>query len=420
MNVIYRNPKKPGIHAERAQAIVEFAIVLPILMMLLVGIFEAGRMLYTYAAINNASREAVRFASALGYDDEGYHKYKHCEGIQKMARRSAYFTPLTITISYDRGPAYSASPFAFCDAPSGEDGDFNLTTNDRVNVTVSGTYTPLIRLIPFGTHTFTSTSARTILGFVEVGENPPSGSGSGVAYTSTPTPTATPTGTITPSSTPTQTATSGPIVPGTPTATNTATETPTGTITPSSTPTQTPTSGPFITFTPFPTSTPTDIPTITPTATNTATATPTSTPTGTPTAVASCSTIIPSNVSVNNNTKVISMTITNPYVDVTVSSITLAWNNHGALAKPSDPDTLTLDGANLASAYGTTYWSSLNNSSGTATLNPSSTLTLPGNNRQSIITFAFLQNYKATSMTGQTTITIYFSTPGCTSITKTY
>jgi Flp pilus assembly protein TadG len=79
MKVFYRNQKAPRLYekyaqstarTERAQAIVEFALVLPILMVVLVGMFEAGRMLYTYAAINNASREAVRFGSALGYDDD--------------------------------------------------------------------------------------------------------------------------------------------------------------------------------------------------------------------------------------------------------------------------------------------------------------------------------------------------------------
>src|SRR5689334_11786940 len=83
MNVFYRNQKAPifrAKHTQRAQAIVEFAIVLPILMMILVGIFEVGRMLYTYAAVNNASREAARFGSALGFDDNGYHKYKDCVG----------------------------------------------------------------------------------------------------------------------------------------------------------------------------------------------------------------------------------------------------------------------------------------------------------------------------------------------------
>ena len=389
MKVHYRNQKTPGFRAKRAQAIVEFALVLPILMMMLVGIFEAGRMIYTYAAVNNASREAARFGSALGLDDAGYHKYKHCDGIREMATRSAYFTPLTITIDYDRGPGYS--PFASCDLTGvGEDGDFTVTTNDRIQVTVSASYSPLIRLIPFPSRTFTSISARSILGFVEVGESPASGSGSGSGSN---TATATSPGTAVPSNTPTATV-------------------------PSNTPTKTATSGPVATFTPLPSSTPTLVPTSTNTATPTFTATMTATATGTSTPVSSCNTITAGAISVINNTKVISMTITNPYIDVTVSTISLQWNNLGA--QSGSPKTLTLDNTSLVSAYGTTIWSSLNDSSGTATLTPSSTLTLPGNNRQSTITFTFLQTYKDSSMSGKTTITVNLSTPGCSALTKTY
>ena len=46
MNGIYKSKKLLGY---RAQAIVEFAIALPILMALLVGILEVGRMLFIYS-----------------------------------------------------------------------------------------------------------------------------------------------------------------------------------------------------------------------------------------------------------------------------------------------------------------------------------------------------------------------------------
>jgi hypothetical protein len=107
------------------------------------------------------------------------------------------------------------------------------------------------------------------------------------------------------------------------------------------------------------------------------------------------------------------MTITNPYTDVTVSSITLEWNNHAALGSP---DTLTLDSA----GDGTTFWSGLNDSSGTITLTPPSIftqLTLPGNGAESTIAFRFLQNYDALKMSG-TTITVIFSTPECSEIMR--
>ena len=44
----------------RGQTLVEFALVLPIFILLLVGILDFGRAIYAYNTISNASREAVR------------------------------------------------------------------------------------------------------------------------------------------------------------------------------------------------------------------------------------------------------------------------------------------------------------------------------------------------------------------------
>src|SRR5215212_6679906 len=138
MNVFYRNQKAPQLRTQRAQAIVEFALVLPILMMLLVGILEVGRFIYIYASVNNASREAARYGSAIGFDDTGaYLKYQYCDGIKDRARRSAYFTPLTVTISYDHGP--STGPFNDCDVSPADTGVQvnNGAQPDRVQVSVN-------------------------------------------------------------------------------------------------------------------------------------------------------------------------------------------------------------------------------------------------------------------------------------------
>ena len=49
-----------------AQAMVEFAIALPVLLLLLYGILEAGRLLFLYSTVVTASRQAVRYGSATG------------------------------------------------------------------------------------------------------------------------------------------------------------------------------------------------------------------------------------------------------------------------------------------------------------------------------------------------------------------
>lgn len=46
----------------RGQALVEFALIVSLFVLVVVGLFDAGRAVYTYNALSNASREAVREA----------------------------------------------------------------------------------------------------------------------------------------------------------------------------------------------------------------------------------------------------------------------------------------------------------------------------------------------------------------------
>lgn len=54
---------------ERGQGLVETAVVTPILILLLIGVFEVGWALRTYMVLANANREAARFAVRPGYLD---------------------------------------------------------------------------------------------------------------------------------------------------------------------------------------------------------------------------------------------------------------------------------------------------------------------------------------------------------------
>lgn len=357
----------------RAQAMVEFALVLMILMVVLVGILEVGRLLFFYAAVNNASREAARYASAIGLDDSGNAKYQYCDGIRNMARRSAFFTPLTITISYDHGPGTGS--FDSCDGSV----DTGIVVNsgatlDRVQVTVSTNYDPMLSLIPISSRTITSSSARTIFGYIDLEDSTSSS-------LNTPTPTITTiAGTTIPSDIPTTVATN------TPTATA---------------------PGELVTLTPLPTSTPTLVPTmtpsatVTPTPTETLTPTLTFTPTITPTAMPGCDSVTTGSIIIVSN--LMSLTITNPHDAITVLNVQVVWNamNGGAGNKP-----LNLKSASL----GGVFWAGTDGS-GNLTITPSSTVTIPGNNATSAIMFTFDRNYQTKN--NAESIVIHLSTPGC-------
>jgi hypothetical protein len=147
---------------ERAQNMVEFALVLPLLLVLMVGVFEFGRMLFVYASVFTASREAARFGSAAGLNN-GIPRYKDCAGIQAAAHKVAGLAGIdSIHIAYDSGP--DTPDFATC-SPS-----LNIKTEGmRINVEVRALYQPMLPLLNIQDYEIRSKSSRTILTPVFIG-----------------------------------------------------------------------------------------------------------------------------------------------------------------------------------------------------------------------------------------------------------
>ncbi|MBU0620197.1 pilus assembly protein [Patescibacteria group bacterium] len=55
---------------EKGQSMVEMAVMIPLLFMLLVGIFEVGIVFHNHLVLNQAAREGARCASLGGSDQE--------------------------------------------------------------------------------------------------------------------------------------------------------------------------------------------------------------------------------------------------------------------------------------------------------------------------------------------------------------
>ncbi len=53
---------------QRAQSLVEFAIALPVLLLLIFGVIEFGRMLQAWMAVQNAARFGLRYLVTGEYD----------------------------------------------------------------------------------------------------------------------------------------------------------------------------------------------------------------------------------------------------------------------------------------------------------------------------------------------------------------
>ena len=56
----------------RGQTLAEFAISLPILLLLLFGVLEFGRLFQSWVTLQNAARTAARYAITGLYDDKKY------------------------------------------------------------------------------------------------------------------------------------------------------------------------------------------------------------------------------------------------------------------------------------------------------------------------------------------------------------
>ncbi|MGW8144161.1 MAG: Calx-beta domain-containing protein, partial [Anaerolineales bacterium] len=156
----------------KGQGMVEFALVIPILLLLIFGIIEAGRLLFLYSAVLSSSREAARYGSAAGEMSGSLRYYADCNGIRSAAMRIGKFAGISstdISISYDHGPA-SSSPFAICPLAA----DQQIALADRVIVQVVTTWQPLLPIVNFKPIPISAITRRTIIKDVEIEGTPPS------------------------------------------------------------------------------------------------------------------------------------------------------------------------------------------------------------------------------------------------------
>jgi hypothetical protein len=115
--------------ARRAQGLVEFALIMPILLLLIMGIVDFGWMVFNYNSLYNGLREGLRYGSVSGFDDNNP-QYEQCNEIRARIRDLANTAGITvdnqgslISVWYDDGrPANdtwstdaSTTVIAYCD-----------------------------------------------------------------------------------------------------------------------------------------------------------------------------------------------------------------------------------------------------------------------------------------------------------------
>ena len=148
------------------QAMVEFALTLPIFLIAVLGVIELSRFFLVYSSVYTASREATRFASAIGENDTL--NYQDCDAIKQVAIDSGWFGGVNsdnnnIVISYEASPG---TQIGTCVPGS----PFNAKLGTRVVVEVSADYVPIVGILP--KIPITTSNARTIMMNIAVEATP--------------------------------------------------------------------------------------------------------------------------------------------------------------------------------------------------------------------------------------------------------
>ena len=125
----------------RGQALVEFALVAPLFFLLLFGIIEAGRFIFYYEMLNNATREGARYAIVNGANS------LTCPTGPPAPSTTSCDPAGTQVVDRVRGAAIGMLPSAITVTPSWHD-PANNGRGSTITVNASFTYSSLVPLVP--------------------------------------------------------------------------------------------------------------------------------------------------------------------------------------------------------------------------------------------------------------------------------
>jgi Flp pilus assembly protein TadG len=146
-----RNPTR-----QSGQALIEVALVLPILLILTLGVIEIGRFAYISILVGNAARAGADYgaqsnlqsADSTGIQNAAYYDFAGTASSTTTKTNGQVYTNLTVTSSTSCGCDSGGSVVsAGCNATTNPTAGSCVTGNwiVVVNVTASGSFTPLFR-----------------------------------------------------------------------------------------------------------------------------------------------------------------------------------------------------------------------------------------------------------------------------------
>lgn len=157
-----RRSRSPRARSVRGQSLLEFALVLPLLVTVVIAGVDLARYVAIHSAADAASREATRYASAVGPTGETPPRYVNCTGIRAAAQGAAPMLDLSaaaaVTVTFEDGDGDSLPAPTVCPSAPPTSSVHRL---DRVVVTVTTRFQPMVGLLQG--FDIVSTDRRTII-----------------------------------------------------------------------------------------------------------------------------------------------------------------------------------------------------------------------------------------------------------------
>lgn len=162
------NRLSPARRRSRGQALPEFALVAPLFFLLLFGIIEAGRFIFYYEVLNNATREGARYAivhsgptlgrstgpatgTSMSSDDP-----TGADVVQRVRQSATAMVGSAVTV--DR--CWWSGVATPCNFANQGEGGFGV--GSTVTVRATYTYTSLIPIVPLPNITISAESSLVI------------------------------------------------------------------------------------------------------------------------------------------------------------------------------------------------------------------------------------------------------------------
>jgi hypothetical protein len=149
----------------RGQGLVEFSLIVPLLLVVIVSIIDFGRLMFTISSVASASRDAARYGASVGTDAFGIAHFQDCSGIRGTVERISYFLELDIVIEFDEDGPGGAQPEVYCQPSLDADPTVDATLGSQIVVNATGNYRSLVLsgLLNMAPIPVSSESRRTIL-----------------------------------------------------------------------------------------------------------------------------------------------------------------------------------------------------------------------------------------------------------------